>query len=139
MNSGRIMQIGRPEDVYRYPKNQFVAGFMGTSNLLQCSILQRKGQPVAVLPNGNQLQLGSLHGAANGKVTLSIRPEDIVITPDAGEVRGTVREVTFLGNLARFRLLCCGSELLAQAPSNNHVEIGKEIGLRIRRATIVPS
>jgi iron(III) transport system ATP-binding protein len=79
MDKGRVMQVGSPEEVYRRPENQFVAGFMGVSNLLRCTLTGRNGHTTAVLPNGDALGIGTIVGPAAGTVTLSIRPEDILV------------------------------------------------------------
>jgi putative spermidine/putrescine transport system ATP-binding protein len=99
-NAGLIEQLGTPADVYEHPATPFVAGFVGTSNLL---------------------------GAEAAKVVLgragtwSVRPEKIrVIALDdpvgSGEhaVRGTVREVVYVGMSTRFVVdLAVGGSLMA--------------------------
>jgi putative spermidine/putrescine transport system ATP-binding protein len=74
-NEGRIEQIGSPAEVYEHPETEFVAGFVGVSN-----VLAREGR------------------------RFTIRPEKIRMTGDgAGEGEsGTVREVVYLGMVTRF-------------------------------------
>jgi putative spermidine/putrescine transport system ATP-binding protein len=85
---GRIEQVGAPADVYERPSSAFVAGFVGTSNLLD------PAAALAVLGRGG---------------TWSVRPEKIrVARPDdqpAAEEHsalGTVREVVYAGPVTRF-------------------------------------
>ncbi|MGV8965091.1 MAG: ABC transporter ATP-binding protein [Cellulomonas sp.] len=85
---GRIEQVGSPAEVYENPATPFVAGFVGTSNLLS-------GEVAA--------QVLGRHG------TWSVRPEKIRIEavqarPGAGEdgAVGTVREVVYVGSATRF-------------------------------------
>ena len=99
-NNGDIAQLGTPAEVYEFPATPFVAGFVGTSNLLigdaAMAVLNRPG-------------------------TWSVRPEKIrVIDADshAGEgehvVRGTVREVVYVGMSTRFVVdLAVGGSLSA--------------------------
>jgi putative spermidine/putrescine transport system ATP-binding protein len=87
-NTGRIAQLGTPSDVYEHPSSPFVAGFVGTSNLLESAASQ------AVLGRPG---------------TWSVRPEKIRVlavdeSPADGQhaVRGTVREVVYVGMSTRF-------------------------------------
>jgi putative spermidine/putrescine transport system ATP-binding protein len=98
-NAGRIEQIGTPADVYEHPTTTFVAGFVGTSNLLTGEAAR------AVI-------------GADGVFT--VRPEKIRITdpaeePEADEATalGTVREVVYIGPDTRYIIaLETGGELV---------------------------
>ena len=97
---GRIQQVGTPAEVYERPATEFVAGFVGTSNLLRGPAAQ------AVL-------------GAEG--LFSIRPEKIRVLPAGGDVSdgwrgaaGTVREVVYVGSGTRFIVdLEAGGSLVA--------------------------
>ncbi|MBM2623674.1 ABC transporter ATP-binding protein [Actinoplanes sp. LDG1-06] len=78
-DSGRIAQVGTPEEVYEHPATPFVAGFVGTSNLLRGDAAR---------------QLIGREG------TFSVRPEKIELTEGAGN--GTVAEVIYAGPVTRF-------------------------------------
>jgi len=99
-NEGRIAQLGTPSDVYEHPATAFVAGFVGTSNLLEPSAAQ------AVLGRSG---------------TWSVRPEkirllgeDVQIGEGQHAVRGTVREVVYVGMSTRFVVdLAVGGSLMA--------------------------
>jgi len=99
-NNGRIEQLGTPTDVYEHPATTFVAGFVGTSNLLD--------------PAAAQLVLGR-------SGTWSVRPEKIHLHPGDSPVpdghhrlNGTVREVIYVGMSTRFVVdLATGGSLMA--------------------------
>jgi putative spermidine/putrescine transport system ATP-binding protein len=99
-NEGNIAQLGTPTEVYEHPATAFVAGFVGTSNLLETAAAE------AVLGRPG---------------TWSVRPEKIrVLAADAqagdGQhaVRGTVREVVYVGMSTRFVVdLEVGGSLMA--------------------------
>jgi putative spermidine/putrescine transport system ATP-binding protein len=87
-NNGKIEQVGTPREMYEYPTSPFVAGFVGTSNLLEGessqALLQRSG-------------------------TFTIRPERIsvhshldTIDPGFHQVAGVVQHVEFLGPFLRY-------------------------------------
>ena len=87
-NQGRIEQVGAPADVYEHPATRFVAGFVGTSNLLRDAVAE------------------TILGVRG---TFTIRPEKIHLrAPDAsvGEdetaALGTIRDVAYLGPDTRY-------------------------------------
>ncbi|GAB4268608.1 MAG: ABC transporter ATP-binding protein [Pararhodobacter sp.] len=74
MDKGRVVQIGTPDEIYRNPTSEFVANFIGRSN-----ILRGKAEGMNV-----QTAFGNLPmtRAANGAVDLAVRPEQIMLDPD---------------------------------------------------------
>ncbi len=99
-NNGRIEQIGSPADVYERPATEFVAGFVGTSNLLRGELAQ------------------SIIGRPG---VFSIRPEKIRLVAESDGIDadehsavGVVREVVYVGDATRFVVgLDAGAELVA--------------------------
>ncbi|MCE9621363.1 MAG: ABC transporter ATP-binding protein [Actinomycetia bacterium] len=115
-NHGRIEQVGTPREIYDHPTTGFVAGFVGTSNVLSAELS------------------AELLGAAKAH---SLRPERIRIVdkPATGEisVAGIVSDVQYLGADSRVRVdLADGSHLLANVPSDGLV--GVAIGGSVRLA-----
>ncbi len=98
-NKGRIEQIGSPADVYERPATRFVAGFVGTSNLLT-------GEAARTITG------------ADG--TYTVRPEKIHLAdrdstpgPDEASATGTIRDVVYLGPDTRYIVvLDAGGELV---------------------------
>jgi len=99
MNEGHIEQIGPPEEIYREPATEFVAEFIGDTNLLPGEVREVDGQRVVAV--------GSLDGftvpadGRAGSVTVSVRPEDFELVED-GPVRGTVVERFFQGDRTNY-------------------------------------
>jgi putative spermidine/putrescine transport system ATP-binding protein len=116
---GRIEQVGSPREIYERPTTAFVAGFVGTSNLLTGELASR------------------LVGRDG---TFTVRPERIrVAVPDgtaapaAGDdeavAEGTVRDVQYLGSECRVRVaLDGGTEMVASVPSDGLA--GLDVGAR---------
>lgn len=106
MQDGRIEQIGPPEDVYERPGTEFVASFLGASNLLDGTAQPGDGEfRTIVLVSGEKVRAPStsLNGAG-GSIKLGVRPEKIRISLQRGEqaagdnaIEGTVRDATFVG------------------------------------------
>jgi putative spermidine/putrescine transport system ATP-binding protein len=113
-NNGRIEQVGTPRQIYDSPTTEFVAGFVGTSNMLSGAVAQRV--------------LGR-----NGSFT--VRPERVRLgAAGQGEAgaRGTVRDVQFLGAEYRVRVaLDEGVEIIASVPGDRlvGVEVGQHVDL----------
>ena len=94
MDSGKIQQIGTPEDIYNEPANAFVADFIGESNILDG--IMPADYRVRIF--GQEFKCVDSGFAPNETVDVVIRPEDIDIVPaDQGHLCGTVTGVTFKG------------------------------------------
>lgn len=104
MNNGRVEQDGTPEDLYFRPATQFVAEFIGDTNLLTGEMRGTDGEQVVMDWFGQPLR-GSNHGAlpqVGEQVTASVRLETLgfhTSKPDGqNAVKGTVVGKTFHGS-----------------------------------------
>jgi len=110
MNDGAIEHLGTPRDIYEHPKTRFVAGFIGTSNLLGGTATQVDGGRaiIEVSPDERIVVPVSDGAVAPGSpLELTVRPEKIEIstTQPAGRgcvLRGQVTEVVYLGTSTNF-------------------------------------
>jgi spermidine/putrescine transport system ATP-binding protein len=98
MNEGRVIQCGAPEEIYEHPREEFVAGFIGISNLLAGTA--EEGGMVR-LANGTRVP-APLPGDcdAGDRVNLSVRPEKIAVDElEEGMValEGTIEARVYLG------------------------------------------
>ncbi|WP_326636824.1 ABC transporter ATP-binding protein [Streptosporangium sp. NBC_01755] len=103
MNDGMVEQLGTPREIYERPATAFVAGFIGTSNLLNGTV-DRLQSGFAVLKLGEEDQVLAEGGSftAGEPIAITVRPEKIGIsteepTGDLSVVRGVVSEVVYLG------------------------------------------
>lgn len=107
MSAGRVEQIGSPEEVYNRPASEFVAGFLGASNLLDARVLERNASRVILetaefgrtpVPASHAATLGEGHEAR-----LMIRAEKLTLGPKGGEgTEAVVEAVDYQGQLARY-------------------------------------
>jgi spermidine/putrescine transport system ATP-binding protein len=110
MNRGRYEQLGDPESLYERPQTRFVAGFLGVSNLLPGTVLERGGDRGTVrLADGTTIQVpgASLNGATD--IDIGVRPEKIRLAAagngdgggasagSANSLVGTIRDASYLG------------------------------------------
>ncbi|MDO9710357.1 ABC transporter ATP-binding protein [Paracraurococcus lichenis] len=83
MRRGRIEQLGTPVDVYERPETLFVAGFIGTTNRLPCTVEgTADGMATVRLPDGTALAVPA--EAPPGPALLTVRPEQLVLRDEAG-------------------------------------------------------
>jgi len=106
LNAGRVEQVGSPLELYRRPRNLFVAGFLGSPRMNFIPSLAEAveaGRIAVRLPGGARLAIPVRNGShgvqAGAQVTIGIRPED-VIAPERAEVvlSGGVLAVEQLGS-----------------------------------------
>jgi putative spermidine/putrescine transport system ATP-binding protein len=130
-NQGRIEQVGAPAEVYEHPATRFVAGFVGTSNLLTGdaaeAIIGRRG-------------------------TFTIRPEkihlagpDTVAAGDETSAAGTIHDVVYLGSDTRYVVtLDVGGRLvvteqnLSTTSTEALAQQGKAVRLLWKRQHVLP-
>ncbi len=95
LDKGVIQQIGTPQQLYDQPANAFVAGFLGTANILKGAM---QG-PDFVTAAGQRLPVAAPLGDANRIV---LRPQNIRISGSGGEIAGRVAHREFLGSQIRY-------------------------------------
>ena len=105
MNQGRIEQLADPRSLYERPATAFVAGFIGTSNILVLKDPARIGEHhVSILGEGDRLVAPA--SDTGGDVQVTVRPERIYLHPtedadvpdDHSTVRGVVAELVYCGS-----------------------------------------
>jgi putative spermidine/putrescine transport system ATP-binding protein len=114
-STGRIEQVGTPREVYERPANAFVAGFVGTSN-----IVERDGRRYTVRPE---------------KVRLLA--EDAPVADGQLSEAGAVREVVYLGSVTRYVVALDRGETLVALRQNDESDeqaASEERGRRVRLA-----
>ena len=78
MHNGQIVQTGSSESIFRQPKSEFVARFVGTRNIFQAETAKNITNGTAILVHRG-LKISALT-TLKGKVHYSIRPEDIIVS-----------------------------------------------------------
>ena len=126
MNKGLITQIGTPKDIYCRPASEFVANFIGRTNLLHGSLLQdAAAESIAPVKTAmGEILCFFPNALAKGKaVALVVRPEHIAIgSGDAGKIAnsphnciaGQVTRDTYLGEIVEYLVAVGGGEMLVR-------------------------
>ncbi|MBN2035023.1 MAG: ABC transporter ATP-binding protein [Deltaproteobacteria bacterium] len=138
MESGNVVQIGNPQEIYEKPANRFVADFIGTMNFIPCNITRflpdKKMAHISTDFSQDILCRTPDTGATTpGKqIYASIRPEDVQIFSEppqdtANLFRGTIAHKAYLGNFLFFFVSVNGTMIRVQAPHHLPHEEGREI------------
>jgi len=136
MRAGRIVQVGRGEDLYRAPAHPFVAEFLGRVNRLE-------REPGAIAQGVVRLGGADMPcpAAWQSHANLLVRPEDIEVnTPQPGWGAATVERRTFLGDRVQLHLRVADQPLLvADVGRDTPFAPGDSVGLRIHPDRLMTS
>lgn len=125
IKQGRIEQFGTASELYGRPATEFVASFIGESNLLNCDVSNAPGGPIARLANGVTVRAESGH--VTGPARLLLRPECIEVLQAADDrrndnsVQARIEEVVYLGESTRVVADLSGIRLTIRV-TNNHLQ-----------------
>ncbi|MCS7223214.1 MAG: ABC transporter ATP-binding protein [Armatimonadetes bacterium] len=119
LNSGRILQVGTPTELYRFPKDPFVAQFLGDANVWEGTVLSQNADGVQIQtavgiltcsPPDFPVQVGQ-------SLFVMVRPEDLqVITSDqlssrSNLITGSLTNVTYLGEATELTVQSGGTTI----------------------------
>jgi len=125
MKSGRIMQVGSPQDLYLKPKNKFVADFMGHGNLIPQQVIK------ALFP-----ELAESASPVNEDQELFIRPECIKLSKSEN-AEAKVQSIKFLGNIQRAEVKWRNHRFLTESHSNAQLLVGDLVNVSIDRKNCI--
>jgi putrescine transport system ATP-binding protein len=124
MNEGKLLQIGRPSDIYETPNCRFVADFIGSVNLFEGTL--EVDQPDHVLittPECRHYVSHGITGTLGMALSVAVRPEKMMIQPQPPQdeeresldqvgfnlVHGVIKDIAYLGNLTTYHVQLDGS------------------------------
>ncbi|HGO5823337.1 TPA: ABC transporter ATP-binding protein [Mannheimia haemolytica] len=120
MDKGKIVQFGKPNELYHAPVNPFVADFLGGTNYLSCNVTEDK---VLFSPIG-EFRLFPEMEISKGRYQWLLRPEQLILKPNQlglGKVVGKL----FLGLYYRYQIAINGIEITAY--QNQELKIGDQV------------
>jgi spermidine/putrescine transport system ATP-binding protein len=127
MNHGKVEQLDEPSRLYGYPRNRFVADFIGTCNILEARVASIQGERMRLAIVGlgevEALHAPGLHVGQPG--VLALRPEQVAIgaqvsaRPDENHFSGVVFDFLYLGDVTVYVVeLPNGSRIEAMLPNS---------------------
>jgi spermidine/putrescine transport system ATP-binding protein len=139
MNAGRIEQLGPPAELYDLPATEFVATFLGQSNLLAGEVTGRAGDDITVTASGGRFTVPAGRSrAATDTTFLGVRPEKLRLAYSLDDVPaghqhvcGVVTDSSYVGVSSQYLVRTAwGTELSVFAPNTGaerQVPLGVEV------------
>jgi iron(III) transport system ATP-binding protein len=133
MNAGKIEQAGSPEEIYERPRSEFVARFIGSSNIVRGKNLDGERIEFA----GTPLRCSGARLASGGETSVSIRQHDIGLMAKAPEgrenvVSGTVLRQVFLGSSRDYMVqVADGTQLRVVTSAQESIPQGASVWLHL--------
>jgi len=164
MNLGRLLECGKPDELYARPATRFVATFLGAANLL---LARQTAQGIRF--GATPVNVRAIEKFENGReheVVAVLRPEEIELAPTRDNLRvnymahGVVEEMVFTGALERLRVRLTSSAADAQLATSSDsaavsplldvtrtqheqrgfpVSLGQTVALGVRRIHVLPT
>jgi len=141
MEAGRIVQLDDPRGLYDRPATQFVANFVGETNLIECETTGGTGETVDVKIEGAGVfglsRRRSDELAKGTRVHAVLRPEHLTLTRNLdGMFTGVVKEQVFLGTHSRVEVeLASGTVLRVNVVDATTVTRGDNVAVNIKPGT----
>jgi molybdopterin-binding protein len=135
LSDGKLIQVGEPDEIFRKPKSEFVAKFVGVENIFSGKSELKKG--LARIDIGNVLIEAVTQ--KKGKVKVCIRPEDILLSKRSikssgrNMLRGKITEISDRGTTVRLKV-DVGRELVVIITKRSFLDMKLRIGSRIYAA-----
>ena len=131
INEGNVVQVGTPQELFNYPKNLFVAEFIGTPkmNVIDCS--QEAGDIYVI---GKEKKKTNIKSKIKDIDKIGFRPEKITICdPEKGSLSGFIKFFEYLGS-EQFLYIDCGINdnlVVARTEPDFKIIIDEKVGLSI--------
>ena len=132
IKEGGVSQVGNTDEVFRHPKDEFVADFVGTENIFKG--IARDGDDLTIVATGN-IEIKSSEKKA-GSVHATIRPEDITLsnenvpTSARNVFKGFIREIYDLGTIIKLTI-DIGEPLVLVLTRQSFLDLELNVGKQI--------
>ncbi|MGD0984334.1 MAG: ABC transporter ATP-binding protein [Acidimicrobiales bacterium] len=146
LETGHLVQMGLPEDVYAQPATPFVARFTGAATEVRVRVRQpvKQGADVVVEPLGLEwsrpIPARAIQPLPVGDALLLVRPAAVSLCPVSGDgchAVGSVRDVAFRGRGYELAVDLNGGGRVSNVASNVRFTRGETVGLRFDKAGCV--
>jgi len=136
MKDGRFEQIGQPKEIYEYPKNRFVANFIGTINMFDGVVTDVDDDVVSLASDDSSAPLVAVasHTLRKGDAAcIAVRPEKMQLskdqpdTPDTTCVSGIIEDLGYFGNLSLYRVRLDSGKILHVSAQNRRRTLERQL------------
>ena len=120
MNAGHIEQLGRAEEIYERPSTEFVAGFIGVSNIIEGRTESVDERRAIVDISGSPIQVIDVGLTAGQAVRLLVRPEKIKISSEASghALAARIESAVYLGESTQWKMSLEGGQAITVLEQN---------------------
>ncbi len=140
MQGGRIAQVGTAEDLYQRPASHFVAGFLGSTNMVRATVAGAESGAVILDVAGFRWQLATAQEFAVGQtVEAVVRPESLAFAAAGHGLDGVVESRVYLGAKAEYVVRCNGQTMQvvqANPVSGRLYAVGEAVCLQLPPAGV---
>ncbi len=138
MDRGRLVQVSRPETLYREPATAMVAGFVGRGTVVPAMVLAVVGDEARVTILGQECRLRCREGQATGAAQVCLRPEDLAAAGDG--MPATLLTRVFQGShvACNVRVGGEGSVLSLHLPPGTVPALGATLPVAVRGGWVIP-
>ena len=133
MNKAVIAQEGSPKDLYNFPKNKFVANFIGDANDVTAEIINKQSNTYDLKLAEMNVKI-EINKDLNDKVSLALRPEKIKINRTNNEncIHASIKSASFVGSSYQYILSSKIGELYVVSGDTTDIfKVGEEVFLSI--------
>jgi iron(III) transport system ATP-binding protein len=133
MNKAVIAQEGSPKDLYNFPKNKFVANFIGDANDVTAEIINKQSNTYDLKLAEMNVKI-EINKDLNDKVSLALRPEKIKINRANNEncIHASIKSASFVGSSYQYILSSKIGELYVVSGDTTDIfKVGEEVFLSI--------
>jgi len=133
MNKAVIAQQGSPKDLYNFPKNKFVANFIGDANDVTAEIINKQSNTYDLKLAEMNVKI-EINKDLNDKVSLALRPEKIKINRTNNEncIHASIKSASFVGSSYQYILSSKIGELYVVSGDTTDIfKVGEEVFLSI--------
>jgi ABC-type Fe3+/spermidine/putrescine transport system ATPase subunit len=140
MEYGIVRQVGKPWEIYVRPEDTFVAGFIGTTNMVACEVTA--GEADRLVARSGQVSFGLVQSndlAQGAKFQLAIRPEAITmrdveepIPDDQWSLEGEIVRFEYLGSMIKYEVGFAGDVTLLVISYDAEPDKIRNVGQRVK-------
>ena len=134
MRNGRIIQVGSPEEVFRRPKDTFIARFVGFENLFNARIIKSRNGIAELDLEGVRIEAVT---DRTGECTVGIRPDDIIVSRQPlrssmrNTLKGRISDFIDMGSLISLIVNVKSVTFVALITKRSFLEMGLKRGLDV--------
>ena len=132
MSMGVVQQIGAPHEIYTQPANKMVADFIGLVNFMEG---EAKGDRVFL--KGSNISFPNT-SKVTGEATIAVRPENITMSLDGGQIEGQLTHRFYLGDAVDYRVKVCDHDVrvIVKGADLNSIPDGAKVYLDFDRVMV---